>query len=303
MAVAIPCYNEAITITKVVSDFRAALPQASIHVFDNNSTDGSADLARESGAIVHRVRKQGKGHVLRAIFDAVVADAVVVVDGDDTYFAEEVSALLEPILQGEADMVVGNRLPQATEKSMRQLHQFGNRLIVSTINRMFGTAYRDILSGYRAFSRRFIESVPLLTQGFEIETELTLQALEKELEVVEIPISYRSRPPGSQSKLRSFYDGYRIMLAAAILLRDHHPLRLFGLSSLFCVLIVFTAGVLRALDYSGIVTLPASLLSGMILLFTPLGIMSLGIGLTLNAINTRFREINQITRRNRKSDV
>ena len=299
VAVAIPCYNEAVTIAKVVRDFRTVLPQASIFVFDNNSTDGSPELARESGAIVHPVRKQGKGYVLRAIFDVVVADAVVVVDGDDTYYPEEAPALLKPVLRGEADMVVGNRLPKATDNSMRQLHQFGNRLIVATINRMFGTAYKDILSGYRVFSRRFIESVPLLTQGFEIETELTLQALEKDLEVIEMPISYRSRPPGSQSKLRSFYDGYRIMLAAAILLRDHHPLRLFGLSSLLCILIVFTAGVLRMLGYLNFPTLPASLLSGIVLLFAPLGIMSLGIGLTLNAINTRFREINQINRRNR----
>ena len=303
VVVAIPCRNEAMTIAKVVRDFRTVLPQASIHVFDNNSTDGSADLAREAGATVHHVRKRGKGYVMRAIFDTIVADALIVVDGDDTYFVEEAPMLLEPILRGEADMVVGNRLQHATGESLRRLHRIGNRLIVACINRLFGSAYQDMLSGYRAFSRRFVESVPLLTPGFETETELTLRALTEEWNTLEIPISYRSRPVGSESKLRSFRDGYRIMLTAVILLRDLHPLRPFGLASLACLLIVLAAGTLRLMAYLGAPTLPTSLLTGALLLFAPLGLLAFGIGLTLNTINTRFREMNQILRRAKGTDV
>lgn len=300
IAVAIPCYNEAITIAKVIGDFRTVLPQASIHVFDNNSSDDSAELAAQAGAQVHRVHRQGKGHVMRAIFDTLVADAVVVVDGDDTYYAEDAPKLLEPVLCADADMVVGNRLPAASDESMLRLHQFGNRLIVGVVNRMFGTTYRDILSGYRVFSCRFLETVPLLTSGFEIETEITLQALEEGLRVVELPIRYRSRPQGSQSKLRSFQDGYRILLTAAILLRDHHPLRVFGLFSLFCWLIALFAGILRVLTYFDITPLSDIMLTGAVLLFSLTGVIAFGIGLTLSAITTRFREMRQIMQRNRR---
>ena len=187
IVVAIPCFNEAATIEKVVRDFRSVLQNAEICVFDNNSTDGSADLARSAGAEVIRVPQQGKGHVMRVIFDTVVADALIVIDGDDTYFAADAPALLEPILRAEADMMVGDRLQTSTDHAMRRSHQWGNRLIVASINRMFGTSFRDILSGYRVFSRRFVKEVPLLMSGFETETEMTLQALEEGLVVVEVP--------------------------------------------------------------------------------------------------------------------
>jgi glycosyltransferase involved in cell wall biosynthesis len=301
IAVAIPCYNEAVTIAKVVKDFQAVLPNASIHVFDNNSTDGSAELAKNAGAFVHHVRKKGKGNVMQAIFDTIEADALIIVDGDDTYYAEDAPKLLEPILKGEADMVVGNRLANATESSMRRLHQFGNRWIVWAINFMFKTKFLDILSGYRALSRRFIASVPLLTPGFETETELTLQALERGLEIIEVPIAYRSRPKGSKSKLRSFYDGKRIMMTAAMLLRDHKPIRLFGGVSLFCYLISAIAAILRILNYLGTTSLPNEVLTGTIIIFTPLATISLAIGLILSAINTRFRELDQIMKRKKKS--
>jgi glycosyltransferase involved in cell wall biosynthesis len=298
--VAVPCYNEAVTIAKVVQDFRRVLPTCEVHVFDNNSADGSPELASKAGAIVHRVPQQGKGYVIQAIFDSLSADAIVLVDGDDTYCAEDAPELLEPVLNMEADMVVGNRLPGVSEKSMIPLHQFGNRLIVNTINRMFNTNYSDILSGYRVFSRRFTQRVPLLTGGFEIETEMTLQALEEKLVVIEVPVEYRSRPEGSQSKLRSFHDGYRIMLTAAILLRDHRPLVVFGFLGIFCWLIGLAAGVLRFLNYLTITSLSNSLLTGLLLLFVPLGGIFLGIGLNLNAVNSRFREIKQIMQRNKK---
>jgi glycosyltransferase involved in cell wall biosynthesis len=301
IAVTIPCYNEAVTIEKVVRDFTAILPQATIHVFDNNSEDGSADLARKAGACVHHVRKRGKGHVMQAIFDSIDTDILVVVDGDDTYYAEDALRLIEPILKGEADMVVGNRLKSATDESMSRLHQFGNRLILKAVNFMFKTNYKDILSGYRAISRRFVKNVPLLTSGFEIETELTLQALEREIEITEIPISYRNRPEGSESKLKSFHDGSRIIMTAAIILRDHKPIRLFGLISLLCFLFAGISTALRILNYFGITSLPNEVLTGTVLIFSPLGIVSLAIGLILCAVNTRFRELNQLIDRNKWS--
>lgn len=300
VAVAIPCYNEAVTVRKVVRDFRAVLPDAAIHVFDNRSDDGTDTLAEEAGAVVHHVRRRGKGHVVQAVFAELDEDVVILVDGDDTYHAEEAPLLLAPVLAGEADMVVGNRLQRADDRSLRRLHQFGNKLIVGAVNRMFGTHYLDILSGYRVFSRRFLDRVTLLTAGFEIETELTLAALNQELEVVELPISYRSRPPDSHSKLRSFRDGYQIMLTAAVLLRDHRPLRVFGGFSLFFLVLAVSAGAMRALAYGGMRTLPESLLVGVVLLFTPLSLIALGIGLTLNGINTRFREVMTVLRNERR---
>ena len=202
IVVAIPCYNEAITIEKVVADFKRALPGADVIVFDNNSSDGSGLLAQNAGARVHQVRNQGKGYVLQEIFEDISADAIVLVDGDDTYEAEDVHRLIRPVLFEGVDMVVGNRLQSATDENMRAHRHVGNRLIVWSINRMFGTRYQDILSGYRVFSRRFVERVPLLTPGFEIETEMTLQALEEGMVINELPISYRSRPADSQSKLK-----------------------------------------------------------------------------------------------------
>jgi len=299
IAVAIPCYNEAVTIAKVVRDFQAVLPQAEIHVFDNNSTDGSPELAQQAGATVHFVRRQGKGNVMCAIFESLDCDALVVADGDDTYFAEDAPKLIAPVLSGEADMVTGNRLGSATSETMVPLHQFGNNLIVAAVNRLFTTDYKDILSGYRVFSRRFIESVPVLTSGFEVETEITLQALEERLLIVELPISYRSRPEGSISKLRTFRDGYRIMLTAAIILRDHQPLRLFGLVGLICFLVALTAGILRLLNYLSVTQLPDALLTGILLLSAPIAVITFGIGLMLNTVNTRFREIKQIMLRNK----
>ena len=302
IAVAIPCYNEAVTIANVVADFAKVIPEAEIHVFDNRSTDDSINLAKKAGATVHHVRQQGKGHVMRTIFDTLKVDALVIVDGDDTYFAEDVHDLIKELNDSQADMIVGNRLPSASDDSMVRLHQFGNALIGNTINRMFGTSYQDILSGYRVFSRNFVETVPVLTSGFEVETEMTLQALEEGLHVVEVPIRYRSRPEGSESKLRSFQDGWRIMVTAAMLLRDHQPLRLFGLLSAAFGFAAFIAGILRILNYFTVTTISNSLLVGIILLFAPLAILSLGVGLTLSAVNTRFKEMKQIMRRNKNLD-
>jgi glycosyltransferase involved in cell wall biosynthesis len=301
IAIAIPCHNEAATIAKVVGDFRAAKPDASIYVFDNASTDASTELARKAGATMMSVGSLGKGHVLRAILDELKEDVIVLVDGDDTYVAEEVHQLIAPILAGEADMTVGERLSDVSDTNMKRMNQFGNRLIVDYINQLFGTKYRDILSGYRAFNRRFAESVPVLTSGFEVETEITLQALAEGLRVVEVPVHYRNRPQDSHSKLRPFTDGYRIMLTAAILLRDHRPLRLFGMIALLFWLVALVAGVMRIFSFFGPGALPDSILGGIVLLAVPTGMIALGIGLSLNAINTRFQEVKNFLRRSRIS--
>ncbi len=299
IAVAIPCYNEAATITKVVRDFRKALPRAKVYVYDNNSTDSTAALAQKAGAQVRRVTAQGKGHVLRAIFDQLKEDVIVLVDGDDTYPANEVNKLLAPVLADAADMVVGERMAGADDQNMKPLHQFGNRFFVSTLNWLFGVRYVDVLSGYRVFNRRFVESVPVLTGGFEVETEITLQALAEGLRVIEVPIRYRSRPQDSQSKLRPFADGYRIVLTTAILLRDHHPLRLFGWVAGAFWLVALVAGIFRLFSFFGRGSLPDSILGGLVLLAVPTGMIALGIGLSLNAINTRFQEIKNFLRRTR----
>lgn len=299
IAIAIPCHNEAITITKVVQAFRAALPTARIYVFDNASTDASREIAEKAGAEVRRVAALGKGNVLRAIFDELIEDVIVIVDGDDTYFADDVHALMAPILAGEADMVVGERLGAVSGENMKRVNQVGNRMIVGYINRLFGTKYRDILSGYRAVNRAFLEGVPVLTAGFEVETEITLQALAEGLRVIEVPIRYRNRPEDSHSKLRPFADGYRITLTAAILLRDHRPLRLFGAIAILFWALALAAGILRLFNLFGQEGLPNSILGGVVLLSIPTGLIALGIGLSLNAINTRFQEVKNYLRRSR----
>jgi len=299
IVVAIPCYNEAVTIEKVISDFREELPEVEILVFDNNSIDASMKIAEAAGAIVHSVRKQGKGYVLQAIFDVVSADALVLVDGDDTYDARDVHVLLEPVISDESDMVVGNRLPNARDENMRAHRHIGNRMIVRAINTMFGTRYQDILSGYRVFSRRFVQTVPLLTPGFETETEMTLQALEEGMIIDEIPIRYRSRPEDSHSKLNPIRDGYRIILTAAMLLRDHNPLRLFGLISLIFFILGIALVVLTLLTVSGRLQMNVQILLTGILLLLPMGALSFAIGLILNAVNTRFRQLKQIFQRNK----
>ncbi len=275
IAVAIPCYNEAVTIAKVIGDFKSALPQAAIYVVDNNSTDGSPELARRAGAMVLRENRQGKGYVMQAILERVKADILVVVDGDDTYPAGEVLQLIAPIRTEEADMVVGSRLENNTHATLRRLNRFGNVVLSSTLNFLFRTRFKDVLSGYRVFSRRFLNQIPVVTSGFETEVELTVQALTRGLAIKEVPITYRSRPDGSQSKLRPFRDGYRILLTIAVLLRDQRPLVVFGASGLFFIILGVLASVWMAL----------------------LGIMLLGLGFVLNAINTRFKEMSCLMRR------
>jgi glycosyltransferase involved in cell wall biosynthesis len=295
VTVAIPCYNEAPTVAKVVADFRAQLPEAEILVVDNNSTDGSAEAARAAGARVVREKRQGKGHVMQTILETVSTDACVIVDGDDTYFAEDVHELLAPVLNDRADMVAGDRLERAGSEALTQLHRFGNRAILWIINLVFRTSFKDVLSGYRVIGRRLMASVPLITGGFETETELTLQALEKGMVIREVPIRYRARPAGSYSKLSPFADGYRILLTMAVLLRNHRPLYFFSLIALALLALdgayaaAWAADLLpavRPLVHALVMLGVAGLAGGLVLL-----------GLVLNAVNAGLREVVALMRR------
>lgn len=301
VAVAIPCYNEAPTIAKVVRDFRNVLPHASIYVFDNNSTDGTGKIAKDAGASVYLVRKRGKGVVMRAIFDMVAADTMIIVDGDDTYSAEDAPMLLEPVLRGEADMVIGNRLQNASDKSLLKVRKLGNNLFTNVANFIFGATYQDVLSGYRVFSRRFVETVPLLTSGFEVEIELNIRALEEGWQVVELPIAYRSRPASSSSKLKVFSDGYRIMLELAILFVGYHPFPVYSVIGGIFIVIALIAALLRFVNCFWLTPIPNMLLLAIILLFIATGIITMVIGLTLSAIDIKFYEIKQYINRKYKA--
>lgn len=290
ICVVIPCLNEAATIGRVVADFRRALPEAAIIVFDNSSSDGSADVAENAGATVIRIPRQGKGYVLRNAFDRIKADVYVVVDADDTYPAEQVRDLLDPVLRGDCEMAVGARERLLQPDAIRRLHRWGNRLIVSFLNLSFGTRLRDILSGYRVLSGEMVRELPLLAPGFEIETELTLETLERGFRVLEVPIDYRRRPNGSVSKLSSFKDGYRILMTIVTLLRDYRPMTFFSVVAALIALLGLAGGAVVVTDYlrTGLVPrLPLAILSAMLMLLASVFFVT---GLVVSAINRRFAE-------------
>lgn len=220
VAVVVPCLNEASTIEKVVADFRRAVPEARIVVVDNDSTDSSAAIARAAGAVVVREPRRGKGFVMQAILQHAPADVVVIVDGDDTYPASEVRNLLAPMLDGRADMVVGTRLASSTGGAMRPINRLGNAVISHALNVVWGTDFSDVLSGYRALSRRALNAIALRHGGFETEVELTIRAVAQGLAICEVPVSYHARPRGSVSKLRPFRDGWRILATLGAMLSE-----------------------------------------------------------------------------------
>lgn len=292
ITVAIPCHNEAATIGKVIDDFRRELPSADIVVVDNNSTDGTADVCRERKVRLIQEQRKGKGWAVQAVFQHVKTDIVVIVDGDDTYPAEEIHKLIEPVSGHMCDMAVGTRLEKSTRKTLKSLHRIGNIMITNLLNCLFGTRLKDVLSGYRVINANMIKNLPLLTRGFEIEVELTLQALEHGYRIYEVPIVYRERKKGSKSKLNTFKDGYEILIVIAMLLRDHQPIRLFSfLGALSIIMSVFIA--LNA--KSGSSYMLQVIFSG-IAFFT--GIMLFVTGLILSAVGTRFKEIISLIKRN-----
>lgn len=284
IAVLLPCYNESLTIAKVVADFRRELPEADIWVYDNNSTDGSADLAEKAGAKVRRVRQQGKGHVVRRMFQEIDADVYVMVDSDDTYPADEVHKLIAPILSGEADMVNGDRLSSTyMQENKRPGHNFGNTLVCTLIRIFWRQRVNDVMTGYRAFSRLFVKNCPVLSKGFEIETEMTLHTLDKRMSLVEIPIAYRDRPAGSVSKLNTVSDGIRVLKTIFNLFRFYRPELFFGLvgTVLMLAALVFFLPVLIDYFRFGVVPRqPTLIFSGFLAIA---GLLAYSVGLILGA--------------------
>jgi glycosyltransferase involved in cell wall biosynthesis len=228
LAVLLPCYNEEVTIGKVVRDFKQSLPQADIYVYDNNSTDKTAEIAEAAGAIVRTEPRQGKGNVIRAMFEDIDADVYVMADGDDTYPAESAPEMVQKIIEGY-DMVIGDRLSSTYfEENKRPFHNFGNRLVRDSINFLFGAHVHDIMTGYRAFSFTFVKTYPVLSRGFEIETEMTIHSLNNNLRIYEMPVQYRDRPEGSVSKLDTVGDGAKVLKTIFQMIREYKPLPFFG---------------------------------------------------------------------------
>ena len=293
VAVLVPCFNEEATIAKVVADFRAALPEAAIYVYDNNSVDGTVDVARAAGALVRRETHQGKGNVVRRMFADVDADVYVLVDGDATYDAASARTMIARLVEERLDMVVGARVDQH-EAAYRLGHRTGNRLLTRFFALAFHATFSDILSGYRVFSRRFVKSFPVLSRGFEIETEFSVHALELELAVAEMPTPYYARPEGSTSKLSTWRDGWRILLTIVGLYRSERPLAFFsGLGDVLAIVSVGLAIPIFVTYFEqGIVPrIPTAILSTGLMLLASLSIVA---GLVLDTVTRGRREIKLI---------
>ena len=297
IAVVIPCYNEESTIGEVVRQFRKQLPHAQIYVFDNNSRDRTVEEAKAAGALIAYERRQGKGYVVQSMFGRVDADVYVMVDGDGTYPPEEVHNLLEPVLAGEADMVVGSRLHEGSDSQFKSLNRFGNRMFLSLVNSTFKVKITDMLSGYRAFSRSFVKGVPLFGGGFETETELTIKALERGYRIVEVPVNLTSRPEGSFSKIRIVNDGFRIVNTILALLRDYKPLTFFGSAGLILMFVGIIPGAIVFFEFleTGLVArLPSAVLAVGLELA---GLLSITVGLVLHTIARRSQEFDHQLRK------
>jgi len=291
IAVLIPCYNEAITITDVINKFQEQLPKAEIYVFDNNSSDRTVELARSAGAKVFYERRQGKGYVVQSMFRKVDADIYVMVDGDGTYPAETVKALIEPVRRGEADMVIGSRLHQTANSEFRLRNRLGNHMFRFLLNRIFAVKLTDLLSGYRVFSRRLVRSIPLFGGGFEIEAEMTIKSLERGFSIVEVPVDLSNRPAGSHSKIRVMQDGLLILRTILTLFRDYKPLTFFGGAGLAIIILGCVPGTWVIMDYirTGLVPrLPSAVLAmGLVLV----GMITVVVGLILHTLSRRFQEL------------
>ncbi len=290
IAVLLPCFNEAKTITKVITDFRNQIPDASIYVFDNNSDDGSEVLAKKAKAIVIKEKKQGKGFVVASMLRKINADYYILVDSDDTYPAEYCYDLLKPLFEESADMVVGQRLSQYEEKAFPSLHIVGNKIICQLINLVFHSDLKDPLSGYRAFNKEVAIQLPVVASGFDIETELTLQMLYKHFIIKEITIPYRARSQESYSKLNTFKDGWKIFLKILEILRSYKPLTFFGTIAIICEIIALRYGIppLTQLNQGQEISfIPIITCSSLFII----GIFFALIGIILNSLNFRLMEI------------
>ena len=292
IAVLIPCYNEELTIEKVIKDFRRELPDSDIYVYNNNSKDKTEEIARKNGAIVINEYKQGKGNVVRSQFRDIEADIYVMVDGDDTYPAEFVHKLIEPIRNGQADMTIGDRLSNGTyqKENKRPFHEFGNNLVKKAINILFDTDLRDIMTGYRVFNKRFVKNMPVLSPKFEIETEMSLYALDKKYIIKEIPIDYRDRPEGSSSKLNTVSDGIKVVKTIARMFKDYRPFKFFGIIAIIFFILGLLVGLPVLIEFcktAYITKIPSAILATG---FMSLAAISLQCAIILDTITRQHRE-------------
>ena len=291
IAVLIPCYNEGNTIAKVVKDYHEALPNADIYVYDNNSSDGTDEIARKAGAIVRYEHRQGKGNVIRTMFREIEADCYLMIDGDDTYPAENAAEMVDKVLNEGYDMVIGDRLSSTYfTENKRPFHNSGNVLVRKLVNNIFHGNVTDIMTGYRAFSRLFVKSFPVLSRGFEIETEMTIHALDKNFSLISIPVGYRDRPDGSVSKLNTFSDGFKVLRTIGRMFKDYKPLPFFGLISaiLMSIALILVIPVLSEFYKTGFVPrLPTFVAACFFALFS---LLSLSSGIILDTLVKKNKE-------------
>ena len=291
IAVLVPCYNEAKTIEKVVTGFRKVLPDAVVYVYDNNSTDGTADIARKAGAVVRYEHQQGKGNVIRRMFAEVDAECYVIVDGDDTYPAEAAPEMTAKVLNDKVDMVVGDRLSSTYfEENKRPFHNLGNSLVRWSINTLFKNDIKDIMTGYRAFSYRFVKTFPVLSKGFEIETEMSIHAVDKNMFIQNVVIDYRDRPEGSVSKLNTYSDGFKVLMTIRRLFRNYKPGAYFGLWALLLLIVsaVFFLPVIIEYGKTGFVgRFPTLIVCGFVMIAA---LLSFFAGQILNTINQKNKQ-------------
>ena len=291
IAILIPCYNESKTIKKVVTDFKRELPEATIYVYDNNSSDGTDEIARNAGAVVRYEYQQGKGNVIRRMFAEVDADCYVMVDGDDTYPANQVREMVNKVLDRQVDMVVGDRLSSTYfEENKRPFHNLGNSLVRGSINTLFKNDIKDIMTGYRAFSYRFVKTFPVLSKGFEIETEMSIHAIDKNMFVENVVIEYKDRPEGSESKLNTYSDGFKVLKTIARLFRTYRAMGYFGMISLLLLVLaaVFFIPIVITYAKTGLVpNFPTMIVCGFVTLAS---IQSFFAGLILKTIYQKNRQ-------------
>lgn len=295
IAVLIPCYNEGKTIEKVVKDYKKALPEADIYVYDNNSTDDTAKIAENAGAIVKHEYRQGKGNVIRSMFRQIDADCYIMVDGDDTYPAENAREMCNLVLDKKADMVVGDRLSSTYfTENKRPFHNFGNRIVRFLINKLFKNNIKDIMTGYRAFSKGFVKTYPVLSKGFEIETEMTIHAVDKNFLIKEVPVAYRDRPVGSVSKLNTYRDGFKVLKMIATLFKEYKPFFFFNIISIVLALIslLFIVPVFQEYFETGLVLrFPTLIVGGFIMLSA---LLSFICGVILDVIVKKHKQLYEI---------
>lgn len=291
IAVLIPCYNESKTVEKVVRDFKKELPEATIYVYDNNSTDNTAELAKEAGAIVRHEYQQGKGNVIRRMFREIEAECYIMTDGDDTYPAEYAREMTNKVLEKNVDMVVGDRLSSTYfEENKRPFHNMGNSVVRKSINFLFKSEIKDIMTGYRAFSYQFVKSFPVLSKGFEIETEMSIHAIDKNMYIDNVIIEYRDRPEGSESKLNTYSDGFKVLMTILRLYRTYKPMQFFGIIAFILALIstCFLIPVLITYAETGLVPeFPTLIVCGLVMLTA---LISLFTGVILQTLRQKDRQ-------------